>query len=400
MKFSLSLAALAASLAFAGPALAAPPSYAIVDLGVPSPNVQSAGWGISSSGAYITGRGTGSGTLKANAFVWSAGSLAKLNPYSDGTGALFNNWGYAVNDSGLVVGNVSTSAAATSEGTAYATNAAVVWKNGAASVLNATGRVFDVNNAGIAVGSVGGVGAISQRAAIYNTNTLGTTFITAQTSDGISMKSATGINNGGLVIGTGMLTNPADGTNVAPVGLLYDMTTSSMTRIATGASATASVTAAAINGSGSVVGSLNATPQFANTARPYVWSAADGFSSVALPTGMVGGTATGINDLGWIVGNARNNTDPTNHPFITIAGASYLLTDLISDATGWNFASFSNIGISGIGNDGTISGYTAYNGTLHGFALQLTAVPEPSSYALMLAGLLAVGSIARRRNPR
>ena len=36
-----------------------------------------------------------------------------------------------------------------------------------------------------------------------------------------------------------------------------------------------------------------------------------------------------------------------------------------------------------------------YNGTLSG--LTVSAVPEPQAYALMLAGLLAVGSLARRR---
>lgn len=39
-----------------------------------------------------------------------------------------------------------------------------------------------------------------------------------------------------------------------------------------------------------------------------------------------------------------------------------------------------------------------YNGTLSG--LTVNAVPEPESYALMLAGLLAVGGLVRRRNAR
>ena len=37
-----------------------------------------------------------------------------------------------------------------------------------------------------------------------------------------------------------------------------------------------------------------------------------------------------------------------------------------------------------------------YNGTLSG--LTVNAVPEPESYALMLAGLLAVASVVRRRS--
>jgi uncharacterized membrane protein len=369
------------------------PTYNIVDLGIPSPNTLSRSSGISDSGEYVVGQGAGGGAgIGNNAYLWQTGlGQSTLTPSAR------NNWALGVNDSGAAVGITSATAQAASDGS-YLNSAPVLWKNGTATLLAAEGRAYAINNAGIAVGSSGTVDSATQRAVIYDTNAGTTSTITATSAAGGTMKSALDINSSGLIIGTG--TQASDAGNIA-VTLAYNSVTGTMSTIAA-AQGTSGVTVTDVNNNGMVVGYYGDT-SVPGTLKPYAWSESTGLLDVALPSGMVSGVVTGINDQGWIVGYARNGKDASNYAFVDIAGTSYLLSDLVKDLTGWDLAKpgVGALQIAGIANDGTIIGSTKYNdGTTnatHSFALQVTAVPEPSSYALLLAGIAAGGFVARRR---
>jgi len=59
-----------------------------------------------------------------------------------------------------------------------------------------------------------------------------------------------------------------------------------------------------INNLGQIVGSSRGAP---GSARPFIWTAADGMRDLGVPTGVVGGTAFSINDTGQVVGTLSTN---------------------------------------------------------------------------------------------
>jgi probable HAF family extracellular repeat protein len=116
--------------------------------------------------------------------------------------------------------------------------------------------------------------------------------------------------------------------------------------------------------------------------------------------GFLGGTnaiARGINNLGLIVGESEwsNDAPGDSHAFIYVNGSMVDLNDLIDPITGWRLVSAADI------NDSTqILGFACtVDNTCASVRLDLiSAIPEPRIWAMMIAGLVLVGS-RRRREP-
>ncbi len=64
----------------------------------------------------------------------------------------------------------------------------------------------------------------------------------------------------------------------------------------------------------------------------------------------------------------------------------------------WN--ALSGAGIPLLGSVNLVDGDSLVDGTREANSISITAVPEPETYAMMLAGLMMMGTIARRRGRR
>lgn len=110
------------------------------------------------------------------------------------------------------------------------------------------------------------------------------------------------------------------------------------------------------------------------------------------------GTGVSINNNGWVVGN-----DGNNGPFIYTSGRLNL-NSLIDANSGWVLTE-----ANGINDIGSIVGTGFINGQQHAYiatlvgtlpdVFEVSTIPEPEAYAMLLAGLGLVGFSARRKKP-
>ena len=341
------------------------PGYTIVDLGVLGSGTASQANGISPDGRIVVGRSVGTQYV---AYTWTAQAGMVGLPNLAGRNFAV---AYDVNDAGLAVGTSSTTAFGSSP-------LPVMWNNGAVTALTmpagfTAGQAYSVNAAGVVAGAVGG--GVAQRGALF-VNGVGSV-ISATTANGSFMTVAFGINDAGLVVGSGVDPNNA----AVNVGLVYDSVSGVMTSIGALPGANGALNFGVSNG-GHVVGSSMLNQ---GSGQSFVWSAAGGFNAIGLPPGTSQGSARGVNDQGFAVGTAGGAFAV---PYLYADGSTYALQSLLTPGSGWDLSTNTSSSAMAIGNDGTIVGTAVHNGLTHAYAMRLTsAVPEPGSWALMLAGL-------------
>jgi hypothetical protein len=354
----------------------AQPVYNIIDIGVLSGDGTSQGFFVSPNG-IATGRSITGSFTATRAFSWTqSGGITELpnltspaRPFGVGNG---------VNDNGVVVGTGST--------TSFGSNPLpLIWQGGVVSQLplptgQTLGRANAINIANVAVGSVNS--GSSEVGAMYSGGV--GTVITQTTSNGSFLRTATGINNSGRIVGNGI--DP----NNAAVNVGYVLDTS--TNMAFSVGALPGMNGAlnfGVSNAGHVVGSSMLNQ---GAGSPFIFTDSAGILAIPLPTGTTQGSARGVNSSGMAVGIASS---AFAIPFLFDGTNTFRLGDLIPAGSGWDLLTNTSSSALGISEDGIIVGTGVFNGAIHAYAM--VPVPEPGSLAFgLVASAFGFWKVRRR----
>ncbi|MDP2828251.1 MAG: PEPxxWA-CTERM sorting domain-containing protein [Sulfuricellaceae bacterium] len=363
--------------------------YKVTDLGVG----RISGFGydpksINNAGEVLADRAIqispGSGTYYTRPAVWNGSAWLQMPEISGRSGSDWTYWAGGLNSAGVVVGN-SGLTAAEDDDSISGNYQSFIWDTRANTVsfLNTPSYgsehgASDINDNGVITGTMGNSGANYSGHAMTWKNSVYTdlsTRLQPGNSDGQV------INNNGAVAGYDELNSGlnvafyADAAKVDYLGprqggddiWVNDMNDSGLVAL-TGNTA------------------AGEQPQVG-----VVWDTNSGMVYELAVDPQWGSRANGVNNLGQVVGRSGGGAiwDAVN-------GLHMLYTDILS--TTWGFYEGADINDSGV--------IVGYGGLMNDHLpdsqkefrmLMLTPVPEPETYALMLAGLGLVGFAARRR---
>jgi probable HAF family extracellular repeat protein len=326
---------------------------------------------INNSG-QVVGNGQLGGNLYTRAAWWDAGHNASLLAAP----SFRNSLASGLNDAGQIVG--------TSPSPGAMTNHATLWIGGTATDLGTLGgttsRATDINNAGQVSGASFLTGNQFEHATLWN----GTVATDLGTLGGRYSEGA-GLNDAGQVVGWSMTTN-----DTALRATLWNGTTP----IDLGGLGGQRSTAFDINNLGQIVGSSLTTD---NSAEHAVWW--NGLTAIDL--GTLGGSfsrAVSINEAGQIVGSSAVQGSVLRHATLWDSAMNPVdlnsFLDVAMANAGWVLDS-----ATAINDAGWITGvaHNQITGAAQGYVLSPSAVPEPSTNTLLLAGLGVVGMALKRK---
>lgn len=293
-------------------------------------------------------------------------------------------------------------------------NAGMVWTSGAnASALptpvgSGGSQAFAINNSGQIAGSIsggplwGGVRWDPNGAGGYNSSQLG--FLMNGSTSSFATGTGVNINNGGTALipqiwpyynaarsGTAGTTVISGTDSRDPLRAQPDLRPANFCW-----NGQCVFLGKAINDANTIVGGANPSTSYTAEYKPFVWTTGGvSMLPVTTPGGGINGFANGINESEVVVGGVWYASYDHRATMWTKSGSGWTqtyLNELLPSGSSWSTLSEA----IDVNEKGQIIGLGSYAGATHVFLLT-PAIPEPESWAMLLAGLGLLGFVARRR---
>ncbi|MCC7416644.1 MAG: DUF3466 family protein [Acidobacteria bacterium] len=324
-----------------------------------------------------TGQITGMATAGANgyAFLWDAGGgLRAVDALPLRAAPFYFERGLGINAAGQIAGN------STADGSTF------LW-DPVQGVRRVDGGPFppggifnpdalvsanDINATGTIVGRSWSVAPVMWNAATGAQSVLPRGAVGA----------ATAINDAGQIVGY---------TNAMVHGFLWQDGVGAIA--IAGLAGTSSAVPADVNMAGVVVGEA----AMGTASLAFIWDAANGTRYLGdLQNAGAGSRALAINDLGFVVGSSASISGSASG-FVWHASTGMVDLNLAIDPSDPLFGRFRVFTALDINAAGQIVGQGLVDGDGRQHSFLLTPVPEPQTWAMVLAGLALTGVFARRR---
>lgn len=356
------------------------PLYSVTELLTLGGHRSSYGYGINDSGQTV-GRDRETGQYNMYAVRWDGATATYLRDL----GSDYASIASGINESGQVAGMAYLPGSDSPR--------AVRWDGTRATDLGTLGggggQAYGINDGGQVVGIATTPGNAARHAVRWTVADNGTITATDLGTLGGRQSTAYGINNSGQVVGDAYAPGGWDHAvrwTVADNGAITatDLHATNLygyTSIAHG-----------INDSGQIVGGTGD--------RATLWDVTGAPTYLGTTGGdYIHSVALGISDSGWIVGYADNQSFSAQHAALWVGDDAFdLNTCLLGGTSGWTLGE-----ATGINELGQIVGTGTLDGEQRAFLLTLvnpppSATPELSTWALLgCSGLFGVGMLRRRR---